>query len=63
MKTLLDTLLDSVKPRESELTLDTEGYSPEDRARIVAAAQGRGLSAEGTDRWLLIRDLRGMETA
>jgi hypothetical protein len=58
---LLDTLLDSVKPRESELTLDVFGYSPEDRARIVAAARGRGLSAAGTDRWLLIRDLRGIQ--
>lgn len=60
-KTRLDLLLDSVKPRENEVTIDVHGYTRDQIARITAAAQARGLHVSGTRRWLLIRDLRHAE--
>lgn len=62
-RTLLDKLLDQVEPGRSELTLDVDGYSEAQIRRIVTAARKRGLSAAGTGRWLLIRDLGGKTRA
>jgi len=59
-KSRLDRLLDRVKPRESEVTIDVRDYTPEQVDRIYAAAAARGLHASGTRRVILIRDLRGM---
>jgi len=59
-KSRLDVLLDSVKPREHEVTIDADGYTPKQVDRIYAAAKARGLHVSGTRRWILIRDLRGM---
>jgi hypothetical protein len=58
MRTQLDVVLDLVEARRREVTIDADGYAPEQVARIVAAARSRGLSVSGTSRWLLIRDLR-----
>jgi hypothetical protein len=57
--TRLDQVLDQVQPGKREVTLDVEGYTPEERERVIAAARARGLHVSGTRRWLLIRDLRG----
>ena len=59
-KSKLDLLLDSVKPREHEVTIDVRDYTSEQVDRIYAAAAARGLHASGTRRWILICDLRGM---
>jgi hypothetical protein len=57
-KSRLDLILDRVKPREHEVTIDAAGYTPEQVDRIYAAAKARGLHVSGTRRWILIRDLR-----
>ena len=59
-KTRLDLLLDSVKSRRHEVTIDVGDLPSEQVDRIYAAAKARGLHASGTRRWILIRDLRGM---
>lgn len=58
VKTKLDRILDSVKPREHEVTIDTEGYSSAETGRILDAARERGLSAAYDGRFVLVRDLR-----
>jgi hypothetical protein len=57
--TMLDAILDRVKPREHEVTIDTEGYTRQQVDRIETAANRRGLSAVYDGRFILIRDLRG----
>lgn len=57
-KTKLDLILDTVQPGKHEVTFDTEGYTPDQVAKIVAAAQVRGLSASFDGRFVLVRDLR-----
>lgn len=57
-RTLLDRLLSGVKYGKKELTFDVEGYSPEQVSRISKAAKSKGLNVSGTNRWLLIRDLK-----
>lgn len=57
-KTKLDLLLDTVKPREHELTIDVSELDPPSVARIVSTAVDRGLDVAGDNRYLLIRDLR-----
>ena len=59
-KTRLDLLLDSVKPRKHEVTIDTEGYTRDQVHPIMAAASKRGLHAARAGRFVLIRDLRNM---
>ncbi len=54
---LLDSILDQVKFREREVTIDADGYTPEQVEQIVAEAKARGLHVSGTQRWLLIGDL------
>lgn len=58
--TKLDLLLDQVEAGKRELTIDADKYTTEQKDRIVAAAKSRGLHISGTDRWLLIRDLRSV---
>jgi hypothetical protein len=59
--TLLDRILDSVKPGKSEVTIDVDGYTKEQINQITVEAKSRGLHVSGTHRWLLIRDLRPVE--
>ena len=59
LKTRLDLLLDRVTPRH-EVTIDADGYTPDQVDRIYATAKARGLHASGTRRWILIRDLSKM---
>jgi hypothetical protein len=56
-------LLDRVKPGAHEVTIDADGYTPEQVDRIYATAKARGLHASGTRRWILIRDLRDQAEA
>lgn len=56
----LDRLLDMVKPREREVTIDVRDCTPEQREDIIHAATARGLHVAGSRNHLLIRDLRGM---
>jgi hypothetical protein len=51
-------ILDKVKPRECEVTLDVDGYSQEQIERVKSTAEARGLHVSGSGQWLLIRDLR-----
>ena len=44
-KTRLDLILDTVKPREREVVIDTEELTEEQRERVLATARGRGLHA------------------
>lgn len=53
-RTRLDALLDRVTPRH-EVTIDADGYTKTQIARIYAAARARGLHVSGTHRWILIR--------
>jgi hypothetical protein len=39
VKTRLDVLLDRVKPREHEVTIDAEGYTKEQVKRIIAGCK------------------------
>ena len=55
--TTLDRILDRVKHGKSEVTIDVEGYAPEQVDQIITAATSRGFHVSGTRRWLLIRDL------
>jgi hypothetical protein len=57
-ETRLDQILDQVKARRREVTIDAEGYTPAQIDRIYDAARARGLDASGTNRFILIRDLR-----
>jgi hypothetical protein len=57
-RTLLDQLLDRVKPGQRELTIDTTGYTRAEVDRIIAAATARGLHAAASPNSVLIRDLR-----
>lgn len=59
MVTLLDRLLDRVKPGHHELTIDAEGYSDEQVDRIIETAEKRGLHAALGGRFILVRDLTG----
>jgi len=59
-KSRLDLLLDRVKPREHEVTIDTEGYTRADVDRIIATARGRGLHAAFDGRFVLVRDMRNV---
>lgn len=56
--TRLSILLDSVKPREKELTLDFDGWKSEDIARVEAVVRYRGLHAAFDGRYMLVRDMR-----
>lgn len=56
--TVLDQLLDRVKYGKSELTLDVDGYSAKQVSRVRSVAKARGLNVSGTNRWILIRDLK-----
>ena len=58
MKSKLDLLLDTVKPRERELTLDLEGYTHEQVERVLSTATARGLHVAFDGRFALVRDLR-----
>ncbi len=58
MSTRLERILDTVRPCETEVTLDVSECSPAHREAILAVAALRGLHVSGTSRWLLIRDLR-----
>jgi len=60
MKTRLDLLLDTVKPAQSELTLDLDGYTAAQVERVIHTAKARGLSAAFDGRFVLVRDLRGI---
>lgn len=57
-KTKLDLLLDQVKARKREVTIDTTGYTREQVDRILHAAKDRGLHAAAAPNSILIRDLR-----
>lgn len=46
--------------KKSELTIDALDADPELIKRIVKIAKKLGFNVAGTDRWILIRDLRGM---
>jgi hypothetical protein len=59
-KTVLDRLLDRVKPGKSELTLDITGYSRAQVDKIIAVAKARGLDAAASPNSVLIRDLSNM---
>ena len=61
--TVLDRLLDKVKPGQSELTLDTSGYSRAEVDKIIAAAKARGLHAAASPNSVLVRDLSKMHEA
>jgi len=63
MVSLLEQLLNQVKARESEVTIDAEDCTPERIDQIKTAAKARGFHVSGTDRWLLIRDLSPPKTA
>jgi hypothetical protein len=54
----LDLILDRVERGKHEVTLDVDGYTDADVARIVAAAKARGLQADRAGRFVLIRDMR-----
>ena len=56
-RTLLDRLLDRVKPGLEEVTIDAEGYTIEQVEKIIAAAKFRKLSASYDGRFVLVRDL------
>lgn len=60
MKTKLDKLLDQVEYRKREVTIDAEGYTAEQVNQIIEVVKSRGLHVSGTQRWLLIRDFRGI---
>lgn len=49
-----------VQARKRELTIDAQDSDPDLIARIVKTAKAMGFNVAGTDRWILIRDLRGM---
>ncbi len=57
--TLLDQILDLVAYGQREVTIDAEEYTPGQVKRVATAARARGLDVSGTNRWLLVRDLRG----
>jgi len=56
-RTVLDALLDRVQRGIAEVTIDTDGYTDEQAARVVAAAQAKGLNVARDRRFILIRDL------
>ena len=56
-RTRLDQILDQVERGKREVTIDAEGYTPEQIDRVIAAAKARGFHVSGTRRWLLIRNL------
>ena len=60
-RTRLDQLLDKVKSKESELTLDAEGYTKAEVRKVLDAAKSRGFHAAHDGRFILIRDLREMQ--
>lgn len=57
-KTKLDLILDKVRARESEVTIDVEAFSSKDVAKVVDRAVARGYSASFDGRFILVRDLR-----
>lgn len=57
-KTKLDLILDGVKAKKKEVSIDTEGYTKDQVDRIIATARGRGLDASYDGRWVLVRDMR-----
>lgn len=57
-KTRLDLILDRVKPREHEVTIDTDGYTQAQVDRVIATAKERGLATSYDGRFVLVRDLR-----
>jgi hypothetical protein len=58
VSTRLDLILSFVKARETEVTIDTDGYTREQVDRVIATAKGEGLSACYDGRFVLVRDLR-----
>jgi len=61
-KSYLDLLLDRVKARSHEVTIDTEGYTKEQVKKIKSAAKRRGFHAAYDGRFVLIRDLRDLSS-
>jgi Cdc6-like AAA superfamily ATPase len=59
-RTMLDQLLDRVKPGQHELTIDTTGYTRAQVDQIIAAAKARGLHPAASPNSVLIRDLSKM---
>jgi hypothetical protein len=58
LKTKLDLLLDKVVAGKSELTLDVRDYTQEQKDRVEAAAEARGLHVSSDGKHILIRDMR-----
>lgn len=59
-KTKLDLILDKVKAKKHEITLDVRDYTEAQKQRIITTAEKRGLHAASDGKFILIRDLRGM---
>ena len=58
--TRVDQILDAVKMKEHEVTLDVSELFPYLRSMIKIKAEERGLHVVSTSQHMLIRDLRGM---
>ena len=59
MSEYIETCLDRVRARESELTLDVRDATLEQIEEWTSRANARGFPVAGCRNWLLIRDLRG----
>jgi hypothetical protein len=60
-KTKLDLILDQVEQGGREITFDTDGWTRDQVGRLIRTAQERGLYAAYDGRFVLVRDLSGME--
>lgn len=58
LKTKLDLILDAVVYAKREVTLDVRDCTEEQKARVIAMAEARGLHAASDGKWILVRDLR-----
>jgi hypothetical protein len=54
----LDMILDSVRPREHEVTIDTEDLTNAQVQQVIGAAKARGLHTAFDGRFVLVRDMR-----
>jgi hypothetical protein len=57
-KSRLDLILDKVKAKQHEVTLDVSSYTKEQKDKIRDTAKGRGFDVAEDNRHMLIRDLR-----
>jgi hypothetical protein len=59
--TRLDLILSFVKAGETEVTIDTDGYTLQQVNLVIATAKREGLTACFDGRFILVRDLRGLK--